>query len=68
MYIGMNGYTKPKILKYTVTKDTPKVVIGDVVKSGTNVDIYGRKTVCGVQYGRVNDSEWISLKDCKERG
>ena len=65
---GMNGYTKPKSLKYTVVKDTPKVVLGDVVKSGTNIDVYGRKTVCGVQYGRVNDSEWISLKDCKERG
>ena len=64
---GMNGYAKPKTLTYDVIKDTPKVVLGGVIPKGKTVNVFGRKTVCGVQYGRVNGTEWISLKDCKER-
>ena len=64
---GMNGYTAPKTLPYDVIKDTPKVVLGDVIPKGKTVNVLGRKTVCGVQYGRVTANEWISLKDCKER-
>jgi hypothetical protein len=30
------------------------------------VQVYGRKTVCGVQYGRVTKNGWISLKDAKQ--
>ena len=65
---GLNGYSAPKTLKYDVLKDTPKVKLGDIVSKGSTVSVYGRKTVCGVQYGRVANDEWISLKDCKERG
>ena len=64
---GMNGYAKSN-LKYEVIKDTPRVVLGDIEKKGTNITVYGRKTICGVQYGRVNSTEWVSLKDCKEKG
>lgn len=64
---GKNGYKKSN-LKYEVVKDTPRVVLGDIEKKGTTVTVYGRKTICGVQYGRVNSTEWISLKDCREKG
>jgi hypothetical protein len=35
-------------------------------KAGQIRQVYGRKTVDGVQYGRVTANGWISLKDCKQ--
>ena len=60
--------TKPKTLTYDVVKDTPIVTIKGTVAKGKTVKIGGRKTVCGVQYGRIDGTpdDWISLKDCKQ--
>lgn len=68
---GKNGYPKPQpapTLTYKVTKDTPIVTIKGTVAKGKTVKIGGRKTVCGVQYGRIDGTpdNWISLKDCKQ--
>lgn len=64
---GKNGYPKPAPkLMYKVTKDTPIVQFEGEAKAGQTRQVYGRKTVDGVQYGRVTANGWISLKDCKE--
>lgn len=64
---GKNGYPAPKPkLMYQVTKDTPIVNFEGEAKAGKTYQVYGRKTVDGVQYGRVTDKGWISLADCKE--
>jgi hypothetical protein len=34
-------------------------------KKGSSYSIKEKKTVCGVQYGRVTDNGWIDLKDTK---
>ena len=58
----------PKTLTYRTTKDTPIVSIKGVEPKGKTVKIGGRKTVCGVQYGRIDGTkdDWLSLKDCKQ--
>lgn len=58
----------PKTLTYRTTKDTPIVSIKGVEPKGKTVKIGGRKTVCGVQYGRLDGTkdDWLSLKDCKQ--
>lgn len=68
---GKNGYPKPQpapTLTYKVTKDTPIVSIKGVEPKGKTVKIGGRKTVCGVQYGRIDGTkdDWISLKDATQ--
>ena len=59
---GKNGYPKP-IEKVTVTKDTPIVRFEGTAKKGSTCTVKEKKTVCGVQYGRVTDSGWINMKD-----
>lgn len=59
---GKNGFPKPAE-KVTVTKDTPIVQLEGTAKKGSTYTIKEKKTVCGVQYGRVSDKGWISLKD-----
>ena len=58
----------PKTLTYRTIKDTPIVSIKGVEPKGKTVKIGGRKTVCGVQYGRIDGTkdDWISLKDAKQ--
>lgn len=56
----------PKTLTYQTVKETPIVSIKGTVPKGKTVKIGGRKTVCGVQYGRVTANGWISLKDAKQ--
>ena len=68
---GKNGYPKPQPEPqqiYRTIKDTPIVSIKGVEPKGKTVKIGGRKTVCGVQYGRIDGTkdDWISLKDAKE--
>ena len=64
---GKNGYTKPSApLKYKTTKETPIVKFEGTEPAGAEIGVYGRKTVCGVQYGRVTADGWVSLNDCKE--
>ena len=64
---GKNGYPAPKPkLMYKVTKDTPIVNFEGEAKAGKTYQVYGRKTVDGVQYGRVTNNGWISLKDAKQ--
>jgi hypothetical protein len=64
---GKNGYPKPAPkLMYQVIKDTPIVQFEGTEPAGKTVQVYGRKTVCGVQYGRVTKDGWISLKDAKQ--
>ena len=68
---GLNGFPKPQPkpeLIYKTTKDTPIVSIKGVEPKGKTVKIGGRKTVCGVQYGRIDGTpdDWISLKDAKQ--
>lgn len=64
---GKNGYPKPAPkLMYQVTKDTPIVQFEGEAKAGGTRQVYGRKTVDGVQYGRVTKGGWISLKDAKQ--
>ena len=62
---GKNGYPKPAPkLMYQTLRETPIVQFEGTEPAGKTVRVYGRKTVCGVQYGRVTDNGWISLKDC----
>lgn len=64
---GKNGFPKPAPkLMYKVTKDTPIVQFEGEAKAGETRQVYGRKTVDGVQYGRVTDNGWISLKDAEQ--
>ena len=68
---GKNGYPKPQPkpeLIFKTTKDTPIVSIKGVEPKGKTVRIGGRKTVCGVQYGRIDGTkdDWISLKDATQ--
>ena len=64
---GKNGYPKPAPkLMYKVTKDTPIVQFEGTEPAGKTVQVLGRKTICGVQYGRVTANGWISLKDAKQ--
>lgn len=64
---GKNGYPKPiPKLMYEVTKDTPVVQFESTEPAGKTLQVLGRKTICGVQYGRVTKDGWISLKDCKQ--
>jgi GH25 family lysozyme M1 (1,4-beta-N-acetylmuramidase) len=64
---GKNGFPKPAPkLMYKVTKDTPIVQFKGEAKAGETRQVYGRKTVDGVQYGRVTDNGWISLKDAEQ--
>jgi hypothetical protein len=62
---GKNGYPKPAPkLMYKVTKDTPIVQFEGTEPAGKTVQVLGRKTICGVQYGRISDKGWIALTDC----
>lgn len=67
---GKNGYPvpapEPAKLIYKVTKDTPIVEFEGEAKAGKTYQVYGRKTVDGVQYGRITSNGWISLKDAKQ--
>ncbi len=68
---GKNGFPKPTPapqLTYQTLKETPIVSLKGTVPKGKTVEIGGRKTVCGVQYGRIagTKDDWISLKDCKQ--
>ena len=64
---GKNGYPKPAPkLMYKVTKNTPIVQFEGTEPAGKTVQVLGRKTICGVQYGRVTKDGWISLKDAKQ--
>lgn len=64
---GKNGYPKPVAkLMYQVTKDTPIVEFEGTATAGKTYEVKGRKTVCGVQYGRVTANGYISLKDAKQ--
>ncbi len=66
---GKNGYPKPAPeLIYTTTKETPIVSIKGTVPKGKTVKIGGRKTVCGVQYGRIagTKDDWIALTDAEQ--
>ena len=64
---GKNGYPKPAPkLMYQVIKDTPIVQFEGTEPAGKTVQVLGRKTICGVQYGRVTKDGWISLKDAKQ--
>ena len=62
---GKNGFPAPAPkLIYKVIKDTPIVSLKGTVAKDKTVKIGGRKTVCGVQYGRIDGTpdDWISLK------
>ena len=68
---GKNGYPAPAPtpttkLIYEVTKDTPIVEFEGEAKKGKQYEVKGRKTVDGVQYGRITDKGWISLNDAKQ--
>ena len=63
---GKNGYPAQSKLMYKVTKDTPIVNFEGEAKAGKTYQVYGRKTVDGVQYGRITNNGWISLKDAKQ--
>lgn len=64
---GKNGYPAPAPkLMYKVTKQTPIVNFEGEAIEGKTYQVYGRKTVDGVQYGRVTANGWISLKDAKQ--
>lgn len=65
---GKNGYPKPiPKLMYEVTKDTPVVQFESIATKGRTYQVYGRKTVCGVPYGRISDKGWISLNDAVQK-
>ena len=65
---GKNGFPKPvPKLMYTVTTDTPVVQFESIATKGKTYQVFGRKTVDGVQYGRITEKGWISLKNCKQK-
>lgn len=65
---GKNGYPKPAPkLMYTVTKDTPVVQFESIATKGKTYQVYGRKTICGVPYGRISDKGWINLNDAVQK-
>lgn len=65
---GKNGYPKPiPKLMYEVTKDTPVVQFESTATKGRTYQVYGRKTICGVPYGRISDKGWISLNDAVQK-
>ena len=53
-------------LQYQVTRATPIVEFEGTAPVGKVYEVKGRKTVDGVQYGRVTANGWISLKDAKQ--
>lgn len=66
---GKNGYPKPTPspkLRYKTTKETPIVEFEGTAPAGKVYEIKGRMTVCGVQYGRVTATGYISLQDAKQ--
>ena len=64
---GKNGFPAPAPkLMYKVTKDTPIVQFEGEAKAGQIRQVYGRKTVDGVQYGRVTANGWIDLRNAKQ--
>ena len=64
---GKNGYPKPAPkLMYQTLRETPIVQFEGTEPAGKTVQVLGRKTICGVQYGRVTKDGWISLKDAKQ--
>ena len=64
---GKNGFPKPAPkLMYKVIKDTPIVQFEGEAKAGQTRQVYGRKTVDGVQYGRVTANGWIDLRNAKQ--
>ena len=63
---GKNGYSAPTKLMYKVIKNTPIVNFEGEAEAGKTYQVYGRKTVDGVQYGRVSANGWISLNDAKQ--
>ena len=66
---GKNGFPKPQpapTLTYKVTKDTPIVQFEGETKAGETRQVYGRKTVDGVQYGRVTKNGYIDLRNAKQ--
>ena len=65
---GDEGSGTRSSLLYETLRETPIVTLKGTVPKGRTVNIGGRKTVCGVQYGRLADTkdDWISLKDCKQ--
>lgn len=60
---GLNGFP-PKLI-YEVLADTP--IIEGMAEKGKTYQVFGRKTVDGVQYGRITEKGWISLKNCKQK-
>lgn len=64
---GKNGFPATKTLTYQTKKETPIVEIDGVAPANKTYTVYGRKTVCGVQYGRITDKGWIALTDCIEK-
>lgn len=67
---GKNGFPAPattKKLVYEVKEDTPIVRFEGEAKAGQTRQVYGRKTVDGVQYGRVTDNGWIALDKCVQK-
>lgn len=64
---GKNGFPATKKLTYQTKKETPIVEIDGVAPANKTYTVYGRKTVCGVQYGRITDKGWIALTDCIEK-
>ena len=64
---GKNGFPAPAPkLTYKVIKDTPIVQFEGEAKAGQTRQVYGRKTVDGVQYGRVTANGWIDLRNAKQ--
>jgi GH25 family lysozyme M1 (1,4-beta-N-acetylmuramidase) len=64
---GKNGFPKPAPkLMYKVTKDTPIVQFEGEAKAGETRQVYGRKTIDGVQYGRVTKNGYIDLRNAKQ--
>lgn len=60
---GLNGYTKE--LYYKTKKETPIVEFVGNATANKIYRVYGRKTVNGVQYGRITEKGWIKLNDCE---
>lgn len=64
---GKNGYKAPEPkLIYKTTKETPIIKFEGTAPANKEYQVYGRKTICGVQYGRVTADGYINLNDTKQ--
>lgn len=60
---GLNGITR--VLHYKTKKETPIIEFEGTATANKEYEVFDRKTVNGIPYGRVTEKGWINLNDCE---